>query len=120
MKQYKLYIDDLRIPSLQEMELYNYIIVRTSQEAIDYITENGIPTFISFDHDLGGDDTAMKVVDFIIESVLDDKLQMPAFFAFKIHSANPIGSDNIESKLKNFLVFLTEENKKPLFVQLKE
>jgi hypothetical protein len=48
-----LYIDDIRNPN------YDAVVVRTSKEAISYVKENGCPNFISFDHDLGGDDTAM-------------------------------------------------------------
>lgn len=36
MSQYQMYIDDLRIPSRSEMDIHNYIIVRSSREAIFY------------------------------------------------------------------------------------
>ena len=41
MSQYQMYIDDLRIPSQSEMDIHNYIIVRSSREAI-MSADNGI------------------------------------------------------------------------------
>ena len=92
-----LFIDDERFPN------YDADIVRSSQEAIQYIQTNGMPDFISFDHDLGGDDTAMIVVDWIINSYLDNQLKIKDDFRFGVHSQNPIGKKNIEVKLNRFL-----------------
>lgn len=93
----KLSIDDLReCPE-------GFDIVRSSKEAIDYIKTNGVPDIISFDHDLGADDTSMEVVNFIINGVLDGELQIPENFIFFIHSANPVGSENIKRTLLNFI-----------------
>lgn len=45
----KLYLDDLRsVPK-------GFILVRSYTEFIFYIQQNGLPDFISFDHDLGTD-----------------------------------------------------------------
>lgn len=49
---YKMFIDDERFPVTDD-----WTIVRSSQEAIDCVLNNGFPQKISFDHDLGGDDT---------------------------------------------------------------
>ena len=62
-----MYLDDIRDPK-GEFD----IITRTSQEAIDWMYEFGCPDFISFDHDLGGDDTAMRVVKWMVERDLDN------------------------------------------------
>lgn len=94
----KLFIDDERFP--------NYsvdFIARSSDEAIHWIIENGMPSFISFDHDLGGQDTAIPVINFIIDSALDHSLIIPEDFTFRVHSQNPIGKANIEGKLQKFL-----------------
>ncbi len=106
MARYRMYIDDLRTPSPEEMVANDYVIVRSSQKAIDYIEEHGLPAFISFDHDLGRDDTAMKLVNFIVDSLLDDKFSMDQDFDFKIHSANPIGAANIDAKMRNIIKFM--------------
>jgi hypothetical protein len=61
------------------------------------------PEFISFDHDLGGEDTAMIVVNWMIEKDLDNPGFIPANFDFIVHSANPIGKQNIQGKLSSYL-----------------
>jgi len=93
-----MFLDDVRMPRGRFD-----VIVRSSQEAIDHISKHGVPDFISFDHDLGGDDDAMRVVNFIIESDLDGDISIPSGFSFHVHSANPIGARNILSKLENYL-----------------
>lgn len=102
--RYILFIDDIRFPADPE-----WVIARNSVEAIDYITCWGMPDEISFDHDLGGDDTAMNVVKFIIDAVLDNKVKLPDRFKFRVHSANPVGAKNIQETLNGFLDFMEEE-----------
>lgn len=59
---------------------------------------------ISFDHDLGGDDTAMVVVKRLIELDMDaDGGFIPRDFTFRVHSANPVGSENIRMLLAQYL-----------------
>ena len=91
----KLFIDDERFP-VEE----SWVIVRSSQEAIEWVTKNGLPEFISFDHDLGGEDTSMIFVHWFINYMLDNKIkdEVPFF----VHSQNPIGKRNIEGLLLSF------------------
>lgn len=97
-----LYIDDIRNPDTSK----DWIIVRSSSEAINFINKNGIPNFISFDHDLGGEDTARIVVNHLIEEVLNKNLAFPPGFTFKVHSANPVGAEWIHGTMCNFLSYL--------------
>ena len=102
----KMFLDDIRVPKND----YD-VIVRNFEEAINFVNENGIPTFISFDHDLGCDeignilksgyDFAKWLVDMDIENIH----KFPNNFTFDIHSANPIGKNNIKSILNNYLLF---------------
>ena len=96
----RLYIDDIRNPKTDGFE-----VVRTSQEAIDFMTENGCPEYISFDHDLGGDDTSMRVVHFMVDRDIENCDFIPDSFAFNVHSANPVGAGNITGLLNNYLDF---------------
>lgn len=96
----KLFIDDIRIPP---DDLWR--IVRSSDEAIDFVKTYGIPHMISFDHDLGGNDTSMVFVDWLIIQILDGELTLPADFSFSVHSANPVGTENLSKKLSNFIDF---------------
>lgn len=99
MAQTKLYLDDLRTPTASD-----FIIVRSSNEAISYVQENGCPEFISFDHDLGGDDTAMNFVKWLVNNDLDnDGKTIPSNFTFQVHSANPVGAQNILAYLTSYL-----------------
>jgi hypothetical protein len=99
----KLFIDDLRQPASEGWQ-----VVRSSAEAIEYLSLHGCPELISFDHDLGGDDTAMAVVHWLIERDLDMPGFIPAEFSFSVHSANPIGAQNIHGTLGRYLAFKGE------------
>ena len=95
---YKLFIDDERYPVGD-----SWVIARTSNEAVEIIKEQGIPSFISFDHDLGGRDTSMIFIHKMIDFVLDGDMMIPDDFDFYVHSQNPIGKQNIEGILKSFI-----------------
>lgn len=93
---YKLFIDDLRqVPS------DDWVVARSSKEAIEIIKSKGLPDSISFDHDLGGDDKATVVIRKITEMLLDNDLIMKPSFRFLVHSDNPTGKDNIILDMKN-------------------
>jgi hypothetical protein len=95
----RLYIDDIRNPK----GIFDHI-ARTSEDAMEWMIRNGCPTEISFDHDLGGDDTAMIVVKWMVDMDLNtDGDFIPEEFTFYVHSANPIGKLNIEGYLNNYL-----------------
>lgn len=98
---YKLFIDDERYPVTND-----WIIVRSSREAIDVVKALGCPIEISFDHDLGGDDTSIVFIKEFIEMVMDKKISIPNDFEYSIHSQNPIGRDNIKSLLSSFLNYI--------------
>lgn len=106
MTDNKLYLDDIRNPKSSEFK-----IVRSYEEAIDYVKAHGIPKYISFDHDLGctesgkllpsGHDFAKWLVEMDIEKLHT----FPSDFKFNVHSANPIGRNNIQALLNNYLLF---------------
>lgn len=94
----KVFFDDLRNTT------EDFLIVRSSQDFKNYVIKNGCPSFISFDHDLGGDDTAMVFIHWLIEYDLDNQGSIiPSTFDFNIHSANPVGVKNIDGLLKSYL-----------------
>lgn len=74
---YKMFIDDERFPITDD-----WAIVRSSDAAIRMIKQNGMPSEISFDHDLGGDDTSIAIVDFIINGLLDKDFEIPIGFKY--------------------------------------
>lgn len=95
---YKLFLDDEREPVTDD-----WFIARTSTQAIEVVQTMGMPTFISFDHDLGGDDTAIKFINWMTDEAIDDYLRFPSDFDYDIHSQNPIGAGNIRSKMDQLL-----------------
>lgn len=89
----KLYLDDLRpIPN-------GFIGVRSFTAFVDYINQNGLPNFISFDHDLGLEESGFDCARWLVNYCLDKNKELPEF---TIHSQNPVGKQNIESLLNNF------------------
>lgn len=95
----KLFIDDERFPPEDGS---GWVIVRSSHEAIEWVKANGIPDFISFDHDLGGDDTSKTFIRWLMEQVMDGVLKFPPWFGFYVHSQNPIGAEWIRSTMSKF------------------
>ena len=110
----RLFLDDLRMPldcitymhlRTAHYELYKeeWIIVRNYSYFIYWISENGLPDLISFDHDLGNDEksdpSGMECAKWLVEYCLDNQLKLPGWL---VHSANPAGSENIKGLLTSF------------------
>lgn len=81
----KMYLDDIRCPPNND-----WVIVRSSDEAIEWIKKNGTPDFFSFDHDLGQNDTTMIFLHRFVNEC--DPKNVPNYY---VHSANPVGKLNI-------------------------
>jgi hypothetical protein len=96
--------------------------VKSYQEFVDWITANGLPDGICFDHDLGLDlvhekkvmskrelkrfrktpeyKTGFDCTKWLVEYCLDRKLYPPKY---NIQSSNTVGKANIDGLLKNFM-----------------
>jgi len=111
MKNY-LFLDDIRNPIEASTyaksrgvnpDIYKleWIIVRDYFEFVNWITKNGLPELISFDHDLGEADeyTGMDCAKWLVNYCLDNNCALPKW---AVHSANPAGYDNIKSLLLSF------------------
>lgn len=140
-KKYHLFVDDERVPTdcarymhnwvgKKNPELYlhtEWVIVRSFDEYVDYITEHGMPAMISFDHDLADshikyyqenlegkpweekklheydydsfkEGTGKKCADWLIDYCLLTNQKLPIYY---VHSANPVGRVNITSVLES-------------------
>lgn len=96
----QMYLDDLRKPKTNK----DWVILRSSNAAIDYVKEHGMPEFASFDHDLGGDDTAIVFLKWLIEYDMDNGNNViPKTFNWSVHSANPVGAKNIDGLLQSYM-----------------
>jgi hypothetical protein len=114
-----LFLDDLRYP----IDAYHYTkqdiflrddweIVRNYHQFVSSILEEGLPEFISFDHDLADEDylesdsqgipekTGYECAKWLINYCMDHNAELPKFFS---HSMNPVGKENIESLLNNYI-----------------
>jgi hypothetical protein len=95
---YKLFIDDERNPVTDD-----WIVVRSSWEAYDVIVRDGMPVEIAFDHDLGGDDTAMRFLWRLSDYMERWNIRFPRDFTYSIHSQNPVGARNIQGFLDGMI-----------------
>ena len=94
----------------------HWVIARNYAEFVKIITEKGLPEFVSFDHDLEPDEIVGDVMDiknckviiaksgmdctkWLVEYCIDNKQLLPKYF---VHSANPVGRDNINGYLESF------------------
>jgi len=95
---WNLFLDDLRIPpEMHQPSLENpafWTLAQSSQEAMDLVREKGMPAFMSLDHDLGGDDKSMVFLNWLAYEYWNGEDNIPLYV---VHSANPVGAENIES-----------------------
>lgn len=138
---YNLFLDDFRYPvdvgnyinPVELRQLYRkeeWVIVRNYPEFVQKIKELGIPSIISFDHDLADghyhksfmnqdsiqyedyrefeDDfnkTGYHCAKWLLEQLSEANLPLPICY---IHSMNPIGSDNIRSLLNQYVKYYND------------
>jgi hypothetical protein len=100
-----LFLDDLRDPPNDGND---WNVVRSFGQFVSFVSANGIPDVISFDHDLGGNAdsaTGMDAARWLVCQDLDGTHKIPEDFRFFVHSANPCGAANIRGLLENYLDF---------------
>lgn len=118
----KLFLDDERMPAdvtWVDIGPGPWFIVRSFEQAVQWVKTYGFPDVISFDHDLGYeafDTNAFGVVvvtnateeksgyDFakwLVEYDMSYNL-MPKDFKFTVHSMNPIGAENIRNYINEY------------------
>lgn len=99
----KIYIDDKRTPKTD-----GWIVVRSYDQFVEWVKENGLPDEVSLDHDLSdirsydGDIkeyTGYDCAKWLCQYCWDNGLPIPKW---NIHSANPVGKSNIEFIMKGF------------------
>lgn len=122
----KLFLDDERKPSdVTWIDIGSgpWEIVRSYDEAVAWVQQNGFPDVISFDHDLGyekfdtNENGIIVVTDsrpapsgfdfakWLIEYDMDLSPGFDGFpedFKFTVHSMNPVGAKNIRGLLDSY------------------
>jgi hypothetical protein len=118
-----LFLDDIRFPEDVRYD-YNFgtyrgvIICRSMDDAVWCVKQYGLPTFISFDHDLAdvhyetgdGEKTGYTFAKWFCDYIMDNSLDIPEGFSYHVHSMNPVGAENIRAYMKNFLEYYDNED----------
>lgn len=95
---WKLFIDDERdIGTTWEGD--KWFIARDFDDACFLVIKHGLPSFISFDHDLGFGPTGADFAEWLVNHILDREIKFPNNFDYYVHSQNPIGAANIRGKM---------------------
>ncbi len=109
MMKWKLWLDDLRNPSVECPEITDFIWCRDCDQAMYYVKMWGPPFFMALDHDLGvpvpryaisgpgaAPETVMKFLRWLERNYPDSCPD------YRIHSANPVGQENIQSFMESW------------------
>jgi hypothetical protein len=117
MKKTLLWLDDKRNPvdtlwknTYQELNgEYEIVWVKKYHEFVLWITENGLPEIIFFDHDLNDihikkstyiEMTGFDCAKWLVDYCLDNKVKLPRY---GIQSSNTPGKENIDALFKSFI-----------------
>lgn len=105
-KAWKMFLDDERQPVGTK-----WVVVRSYDEFVSCLRHRAnAPTFISFDHDLGGEKSGKDCAQYLIERDLDeDGDYLPRNFGYYVHSQNPVGAENIRGLLDHYLAWKAGE-----------
>lgn len=115
-----------KVPTDKNGENYNIKWVLNFEQFVKWIELFGLPDAISFDHDLADEHytpeyfwnnyeeskkfqewrrqyhqekTGMDCAKWLVDYCIDNEKKLPRIF---VHSANPVGADNIKGLLDNF------------------
>lgn len=101
IQPYLLYLDDVRDPSTNR----DWTVVRSVTAFQETILNQGLPEEISFDHDLGDDvPSGYDAVKWLIDLAIENDLPLENVET-NVHSANPVGAENIRGILASFQRF---------------
>ena len=129
---YSLFLDDERYPvkvTWVTLPLVEWTIVRNYKQFVEKISTDGLPNFITFDHDLGpehyndfdlgrdgkwfinydkySEKTGYHCAQWLVKYCLEYGLDVPEYI---VHSMNPIGKDNIKSVIEGYKLWKKSQN----------
>ena len=106
--RYRLFLDDLRYPPDDHPD---WRLARNYHDALWYVKTYGLPYHISFDHDLQDiadfythtiEFTGYDFAKWLCDWMMDNSPDLTDFTYF-VHSANPVGAENIRRYMANFM-----------------
>lgn len=103
---WRLFLDDERMPVRED----EWFIARDVNDAVFLVIKHGVPTYISFDHDLGDGANGAAFANWLINYMLDEGIKFPKDFDYFIHSQNPIGAANIRAKMNGAIKHIGYES----------
>lgn len=96
-----IYLDDIRVPPSDQ-----WVVVRTAEAAYLAVRKHykaGKAIVLSLDHDLGKDiPTGYDLLNWLEKDIVTDAAFRPDI-GFLIHSANPVGRDNMNRAIKEII-----------------
>jgi len=109
---WKLWLDDLRDPSVECPEEKDFIWCRDAFQAMYYTRMWGPPSFMALDHDLGVPVPVYAIGGTRIEDVMKylrwlERQHPQSCPEYRVHSANPNGQQNIVSFMESWKKALT-------------
>lgn len=104
----KIYLDDIRNPKTEKFDIIVRSYIQFNSILQNMVKEGIKLSYISFDHDLGEDKSGLDCCKLLVNTDLDYNI-LAEDFSFNVHSANPVGKQNIESLLNNYLKYKKEE-----------
>lgn len=105
MRQRLLVIDDLRHLNQNIAPVASLYVARTSQQAIEYLSELDVTWhYVFWDHDLGGDDDTRKVVQWLAEQALDNDKPIDIERCM-VHTSNTVGADWLMASLSGYPLY---------------
>lgn len=131
---YHLFLDDSRQPKdvkWLKLPFVNWVVVKTYKEFVNYVMKNGVPTTVTFDHDLANEHyaeytaahdermlsygrirydrftekTGYDAAKWLVQYCVDKGTPLPLYY---IHTMNPIGRMNIFSVLESARKVMTK------------
>ena len=98
----RVYLDDERIPKVEQFDKVIRSYENFEREVLALAHYGAKFTYISFDHDLGLGKTGYDCAKFLVDADISANI-LHTNFKFNVHSANPVGAENIRSYLSNYL-----------------
>src|SRR4249919_2061678 len=97
---YTLFIDDFRDKTWELGA--DVLVVRSCAEAENAVCIFGLPAVISFDYDLGKGPSGLAFLQWLIKAHRDGRYDLSKVQKVIIHSANPIGAQNLQGLWDGF------------------
>lgn len=96
---YKMFLDDYRNPSTPD-----FVVVRSYEEAVKKVASSGAPSFVAFDHNLGGEKTGYDFAKWLTDKDMAEGGRfLPKDFKYSTHSSDMEARKCVDYTLGRYL-----------------